>query len=169
VRWLRFTLLFIGIILFSFSLYVWTWRVELVQATVAQACYPYQVSIGSMEIPSSTSLQLHNFELSRDDQKIHIDLVECLSHSWLPWLFIPSSAPLRINSINIYPKTTLIPVFDQPIFPFLVTIDAANIHWPDGSVSTHENLSGPLHEALEKILVKEQKNESEELSALGEN
>ena len=162
MRWLRFTLFFIAIVFFFFSFYLWTYRVELIQATIEQACPPYSVSIKSISF--TKPVKLNNVILSHNDQKIEIERIELFSTSWVSWFLIPSSEPLHLTSASFHLKSANPPTFDQPHFPFPLSIDTLSVHWPNGSTSTQKAFSNaPLHEILEKVL-----NHEESTPTLGE-
>ncbi len=161
MRYLRYTLFFITAVFFLFSFYLWTYRVELVQATIEQACHPYSVSIESISLKKP--VKLNNVILSHNEQKIEIERIDLFSTSWLSWFLIPSSKPLHLTVASFHLKSSSTPTFDQPLFPFPLSIDTTSVHWPDGSISIQKGLSGPLHEILEKAL-----NHEESPSTLGE-
>ena len=161
MRWVTFTVLFLLAVFSSFWVYVWSWKKEIIQNTVNQACPPLKCSIESVEFSNFTALTCKNVTLSDNNSDLfHAPIVSLTTSTpaWLFWFLVPSTDSLEIEHATIHLSKTNHMSFSPPVFPVSLDIKTLYVVYDDETTRVFQHLSGDLQELVHTISSKNANN-----------
>lgn len=137
MRWFLYLGCFLAIIVGSFWVYLWSYRVEFLQTALERSCPAYRFAIGAIKIQNSTSVIIQNISvLSKEEPSsrlFYFTKVELSSPTseWLFWLFTPSPSPLHLKTVTLT-ASEMPPFSSLPAFLcFPIAIDTCTLIAPD--------------------------------------
>jgi hypothetical protein len=150
MKWALYFAAFFAIFFFSFWGYAWIYRVEFAQTALERSCPPYKVSIGTIEIVDSQTVDVQNLSIftkeASSKRLVHISRATLSSPttSWIFWLLSPSTKPLHLRTATLTVPQCSHLSFEHPSLHLPLSIDTLTVDDPNGRLKTYQQLQGPV-------------------------